>query len=367
MAIKHVQAALDMSRILSTDTHGKPQDELNITEYMVLIQLSDYAHRDTHECYPSYATIAHLIGRSRRSVITAIAKLESVGLLAKDEQTKSNNDSHAPNLYVLNYEYMVHLSKKTTKGAARFEAFNRAKIGESTPPKTSPEGGEKTGGVVKSFHQGGEIISPGVVKSFHPKKVIYKKANENTPPSPPEGGSAAADPAERFEAFRTAYPTGAEHIGKNTNGRRAQGVKKAREAFTRIVKTGVDPLAIIDGANRYRVQCEAAATPQRYVRHMTTWLNAAGWEDEYTATPGNLSKADQYRAMIGATVTMPGTISSWDWVNDKPTERPLSHEEALYLTATTGVQINAPMPPQKPVEACKELEGQSTIYDIEGV
>ena len=70
---------------------------------------------------------------------------------------------------------------------------------------------------------------------------------------------------------------------------------------------------------------------------MTTWLNAAGWEDEYTATPGNLSKADQYRAMIGATVTMPGTISSWDWVNDKPTERPLSHEEALYLTATTGV------------------------------
>jgi len=46
--------------------------ELPCTQKMVYLSLCDYANKDSHRCYPSYASIARKSGTARRTAIRSI-------------------------------------------------------------------------------------------------------------------------------------------------------------------------------------------------------------------------------------------------------------------------------------------------------
>ena len=84
----------------------------------------------------------------------------------------------------------------------------------------------------------------------------------------PAGIEIGSDADPDFAAFWDTYPR-----------RVAKG--QARKAWkTAIVKRGVDPKAIILGAERYRDDRERLSRPIEYTAHPATWLNGERWLEQ---------------------------------------------------------------------------------------
>lgn len=79
---------------------------------------------------------------------------------------------------------------------------------------------------------------------------------------------------EAFPEFWAAYP---KRYGTNSRA-------GAAEKFRVLVRSGIDPPALIAGAERYRRQCEARGiVGSEFVQQATTWLNPKNraWEEAY--------------------------------------------------------------------------------------
>jgi hypothetical protein len=70
--------------------------------------------------------------------------------------------------------------------------------------------------------------------------------------------------------FRGVYPSRGDH-GDPENPARLQ--------FEAALDRGVDPKAIIAGAERYAAQAARAATPARFIKMSANWLRDEGWND----------------------------------------------------------------------------------------
>ena len=79
------------------DDHGAELGAYGIAVYCVLCRFAD---NETQETYPSLATIAGLIGCSRRTVIRIIPKLEELGLICV-EKVRSEHGDYDHNRYWL--------------------------------------------------------------------------------------------------------------------------------------------------------------------------------------------------------------------------------------------------------------------------
>lgn len=97
-----------------------------------------------------------------------------------------------------------------------------------------------------------------------------------TPYSPPKRGTVKPD--EDFEKFWSAYPSRGAHGSPR---------KPASEKFRAAVRRGVDPLAIIRGAEGYAAAM-AGKDPQ-FVAQAVTWLSQERWADQ-TAPPPTVAK-----------------------------------------------------------------------------
>ncbi len=65
--------------------------------------------------------------------------------------------------------------------------------------------------------------------------------------------------------------------------------QNALKAFNRI--KGVDYETIIRGLSKYQEYCRALNQEQRFIKHASSWLNARGWEDEYTIQQHTVRKS----------------------------------------------------------------------------
>lgn len=101
------------------------------------------------------------------------------------------------------------------------------------------------------------------------------------------------DPAAAgaFERFRKVYP--------RRDG--SQDWPKARESFDRAVRAGVDPEAIVGGAERYATDCRRRGDEgTRFVKQARTWLNGRLWEEFANAGPSapTASISPDWRALV---------------------------------------------------------------------
>jgi hypothetical protein len=96
---------------------------------------------------------------------------------------------------------------------------------------------------------------------FSPPSLSPTPPNSSPPIIPPKKVTSAR--AEAFERFWQVYPRKKEKRG-------------AEAKFNSLVKSGIDPEAIIRGAQRL-----AISKPElKYTKHPTTWLNNGCWDDE---------------------------------------------------------------------------------------
>jgi hypothetical protein len=59
------------------------------------------------------------------------------------------------------------------------------------------------------------------------------------------------------------------------------GKKKGIESLERIINTQDQFDNILHGSKNYKDLCDEDDTPQKYIKSFSTWVNAAGWDDEF--------------------------------------------------------------------------------------
>jgi hypothetical protein len=212
-----------------------------------------YRHLNKHtgRCDPSISTLAAETGLTKRSVNSAVDELRKSGWwrIAQEGATirGGRTNSYAPQF-----------------GAAKREsdeAYDTSSSGEVVK-RTTPVRAES-----------GEAQRTKVVKLPSPKPV---KNQESVDPHRPATHSARVrmrDPGEdgansEFETFWRIYPHRGEHPDPK---------KPARLKFEAAVKRGVDPAAIIAGAERFRAHVEQQGTEPKFRPQAKTWLNEERW------------------------------------------------------------------------------------------
>lgn len=107
-----------------------------------------------------------------------------------------------------------------------------------------------------------ESVDRSLSESIEVEVEVEVEKKESSSPAP---RATVDDPA--FARFWDVYP---RKVGKG----------EARKAWTKIVKSGVDPEAIIVGAERYRDDPMRRRSDIKFTKHPGPWLNAERWVDQ---------------------------------------------------------------------------------------
>ena len=212
--------------------------DLSAADWRVLACISLHAD-GLGQAFPSMATISRMTGVDRKHIPRAIGRLEREGLLLRKP-----SGPNGTNVYTL-----TMLAAEIASGP-----------GAGVPNPGDRECPQPRGqGVPNS----GSKVSP-TLGTKHTKEQTNEQRGT---------GDDGAD--QWFERFWAAYPD----RGDKTNPRRP-----AFDKFKAALKRGVDPAAIIRGAENYRRVMERHRGDDRqYVKQAVGWLTSELWE-QYQAS-----------------------------------------------------------------------------------
>jgi hypothetical protein len=203
-------------------------------------------------CDPSLATLARETGLTKRSVVAGVDELRESGW------------------WQIAQEGAATRGGRTNSYAPQFEI----------PAPASGEEQDTT-------------FAPKVVKHTIPvraesgeaqRQKVVKRASPRTKKEPRVPARAHAREVEdcansAFETFWRIYP----HRGEFSDPKHP-----ARLKFETAVKRGVDPAAIIAGAERYRTHAERERIEPRFRPQAQKWLNKGHWAEFYEPEPPQL-------------------------------------------------------------------------------
>jgi len=232
---------------------------------LALIAIGNYA--DAYgRCWPSQQTLAADTNLTERSIRTAIATLEKLGLLKRVTRRRKDG-SRASDRFLIPALMQGHGQPEDFSGCeydtdeptGKFFRDNR---------KNTTEQPEKSSGLT----------------TFEPSKNHQRNHSSAASPPPP------AEMVDRFDEFWAAYPK---------RGLAANPQKPAREKFAKAVKTGADPEAIIGGARRYaEIEKRSGRFGTEKVAQAQTWLNQERWGD-YPAVPASVASSASRAEIFG--------------------------------------------------------------------
>lgn len=144
---------------------------LSGTEKQVAAAIIDSFNFRTQQCDPSFDRIAHLVGRSRRTVIRAVQRIEKIGLLSK---ARHGGHFHR-NAYQPNWACFRSIE-------ARWKARRRTRhwesiVSHSTVPSGGHLSGDKAGTQTIPINQSKETSPP---QSTHAVPAEVEKMGEKT-------------------------------------------------------------------------------------------------------------------------------------------------------------------------------------------
>lgn len=146
-----------------------------------------------------------------------------------------------------------------------------------------------------------DIVRSGDANEFfsQPKKSAKTKPNRS-----PE------IPTNTFQQFYDVFP---KHVGKI----------EAEKSFTKAVKGGVDPEAIICGAKQYREYVSAKGTEKQFIQAPAAWLNKGRWMDELNTVAFTVGLASGGHESISesrwkAMLTLYCKSGEWKWGHLSP-------------------------------------------------
>jgi hypothetical protein len=235
--------------------------ELSAHDWRVLVCIASHAD-GAGRAYPSMARISAMTGIGRGNVPRAIARLERLGLLRR----QSRAGDSAVNLYKVIFDL------DEPEASAAVGVITRDDRGV-----ISREDG------VSSLEMQSVISVDALNRPEQTNEQytvdIHRQAARSARARAREARVRDKDAAtSEFDAFWRMYP----HRGSFSDPK-----KPARLKFEAAVKRGVDPAAIIAGAERYRAHIEQHGTEARFVAQAKTWLNEERWAqlDEFEAPP----------------------------------------------------------------------------------
>jgi hypothetical protein len=215
----------------------------------VLLCLADYADHNG-EAVPSIPTIADRVQHGEAAVKLALTHLIEDGKIEREARTKPGTK------IMTSYRYRVPVvalppadpPAKPDRSASAATTNSPPPLDSNSYPPPPPLDSNPSPGV--DSNPGG-----------NPTSTNQERKKEA---SLPKNRSLAHLHAETpsFEAFWQAYP---RRVGKG----------HAVKAYTRALREGADPAAILDAVRHQRFPMD----PQ-FIKHPATWLNAKCWLDE---------------------------------------------------------------------------------------
>ena len=241
------------------------EQPVNATEKVVLLALAD--HADEHGvCWPSISLLVKRAHVGERTVQRAIQSLEDNGFVIRERRVRENG-SDTSNLYRL------MLSKVSQSVSAEISVDQRGSRGVKLAPH---EGGVTQTGGEGVTQTGGE---DGLDDT--PRTIIKNRQKEPSDISYDEG----------FAEFWAAYP-------KRPNNSKAAAKKK----YILARKNKVPHVIIMAGLRDYaamRNKAVAEGDSPHFTQMAETWLNKAGWENDYSI-PNNYQAAVQSSAPMAS-------------------------------------------------------------------
>jgi hypothetical protein len=237
---------------------------ISIVHRLALIRLCMH-RRDDGRCHPGYDTVANEIGVHRATVFRAIdvgVRFEWLAKPIRHGQTRAD--------FILTVSSNV--APVRPQGAANV-AGGRP---QGNPNVAGVQSQSRTGAHAKSQRQRGSPAastastrnggSNGKKENGGSKSPRASRSDKN----PPKNLSEEKTAGEAFTRFWGTYP---KRVAKD----------RARKAWDRRIKDGVDAETLIAGAQRYAV--ERQSQDPKFTKHPATWLNGGCWEDEAPGAP----------------------------------------------------------------------------------
>ena len=201
---------------------------------IVLYWLADHYNGETGDCYPSINRLAQVCEMSRRSVQMQIDTLQELGLVQVSTRSRENN-SQTSNGYILRL--------KETDGYI-----------------TKPNEG------VKNLHGGDAKSALGAMQNLHPHNLGNNNQGSLTIFDQRRANLLASD---RFEEIWSIYP---RKVGKGA----------AKTSFQKALKR-ISAEQLRDKIAAYSKA--VAGTDQKFIPHLSTWLNQERWADDLPTRP----------------------------------------------------------------------------------
>lgn len=132
-----------------------------------------------------------------------------------------------------------------------------------------------------------------------------------TPATPSTPTSSTPDCHPGFEAFWDAY----RHHGNKT---------QARKAYKTARKAGYSAQWLTQQAASYHQRADTAHTPPQYRKHAATWLNNAGWDDQFTPQHSHQPASLLTRSQQAAAAALQAALAEQHTTPSSPPPRALT-------------------------------------------
>lgn len=149
------------------------------------------------------------------------------------------------------------------------------------------------------------------VQPLAPLAETEPEPDQKPAPEPAPATSSTPDCRSGFEAFWDAY-------------RRHGNKTQARKAYKTARKAGYSAQWLTQQAASYHQRADAAHTPPQYRKHAATWLNNAGWDDQFTPQHSQQPASLLTRSQQAAAVSLQAALAEQHAAPTSPSPRALT-------------------------------------------
>lgn len=178
--------------------------------------------------------------------------------------------------------------------------------------------------VAEFFTKDGTLLRSEKCDRVLDKQLNYSNSQSAKAKLRHSNGNATAMPRARVTKTRTKTK-----VSKDTNDeddlldfenlwklypRRDGSKKDAKKIFLKLINEGIDYANIESGVREYAKS--VAGTEQKYIAHLTTWLNGRRWESEYNNIQqrgGNGTKTDRLKSAMLRAAEQGGFAPRHEW------------------------------------------------------
>lgn len=217
----------------------------------VLVRLAYFADDEGGSVFPSVGRVAADCQIGQRTVRNAFRSLEAAGILVM--VTREDAARHKARVYRIN------LGALTTPGTTCRPAPRAAR--HDVPPSPAPR---------------------AAAPRHHVPPISHEQPSENRQDlfGDTEEQEGEAIQAAATKKPKTADNTEAEFREWYAAFPKKEDPKRALAAYRKARKEGATVAELLEGAQRYAVEMQAAGRARKFIKHPATWLNAGAWANE---------------------------------------------------------------------------------------